>query len=248
MRSHSLRRRPLRSRVTIVTALAAVLVLVWNGQALAGFPEDIVQTVPTNGSAASYTSPFPAGAVKGFIGVAPKTVDESIADKAFEGVLAPENKGTRLLHCIFMTFIDQNVFIADHESTDDESGPNLQSLFLLACLRVALSLPVPTAAAVSGAARTTAPPCGRVDKEIGMTLTRTVSGYSIHVAGTTHAPTVALRARVSCRLKGRGANIGITPRVRGKTLRWAVGGSELGMGYVNRTTQDVGVKTAYNVR
>jgi len=243
------RRRLTRSRAAVVTALATSLVLVWSGVALAGFPEHATVTVPANGGNATvHTSPFPGTSTSGSITVAPKAVNESIADKAFQTILAEQpTKGLRLLHCVFMTFIDGQITLADNETTDDESGPNLQALFLLACIRVALSLPPPSAAHFA-AAGTTAPSCGRADKAVAMTVTRVGSTWTVNVSGMTHAPTVASRARISCRLKGSGAAIGLRPRVRGKNLRWALSGSEIRIGYVNRTPNDVGVKMTFGVR
>ena len=232
-----------RARVLFVLAAMAVA-LVLAVPASGNFPQSIESTIPAGGEGYVASSTLPPTATSATITVTPSSAeDATVFNDLTEMLSAAATTKARVLTCVGMYLA---IKIYSQDSEDYEIGdPSLQFLFLKACLQLAFSISQqhgPLAASGASAA------CPQQVAAIGVRVTRSGGQYHAHVKGTTHRPSRRSALVVSCRRVGTGLQIGLRPRVRGRTLS-QVAGPTLGIGFLNRSTgHTVHVNTAFAVR
>lgn len=209
--------------------------------ASAHFPQSLTSTVPANGEAGVISSPIPPTATSATITAepAPGTSDSEFGDLTaiFSGAQA--TRGQAVLFCVaFCAFT-----LSPDVVRDDETAQDLGVLWLNMCLHIALTLQP------SAGARAAAAGCPQQVARTPVTVTRTGGRYHATINTT---PSVRKRlktpVRATCRRKGRGFQIRLRSRARGKPLRRALG-AKIAIGYLNRSRiSSAAVKTSFAVR
>jgi hypothetical protein len=205
-------------------------------------------TVGPGGEGETMTDTLPANATQGSINLQPEAGDDQkefdglvstlVSDGRVPGKLTQRSK--RILTCVYVSYA---AFVHDYPVENAvATGSIYQALVLDACLQLALSFPNTPAAA--DAARSAAGPCARFSAAVTMQVTRTRSGYRGVINTKARPPSGRQAANISCRRSGNGLLISVKPRVRGQTLRKAIG-PNLGVAFVNPTKSPVGVRTTF---
>lgn len=220
----------------VVIGVVAALALA--APASAHFPQSADITVPPGGTATVTSSALPATARSASIKVGE---DDNGLFTALGTMLAGvPTPGRRILTCIGIYVQLKSVYGDDEDY--EVADPSLQTLFLAACLKLAVLINQ----AQAGHARAAAVRCSPQTTGIGMTVTRSGAQYHMKVSGTTKkAPSKLV---VTCRRSSRGMTLKIRPRDRRQTLRKALG-SKLGISYYNPDTgRSAKLKTTFAVR
>jgi hypothetical protein len=255
---------PAMGKVKRYVALAAVLMVAFAGYVspvgaerasgpvahASSWPQTADVTVPGPGDATVVSSTLPATATQATIDAQPQATTDA---KTFGEITAVvvghypklgklSKRAQGILSCILMsavisTWYDSHALIVDND-------PLLQLLYLHECLRIALQL---TMTHAQNAASSASAVCFQTGKAIGITVTRSSSGYRGVASGRTHKPSGPSPLVVSCQRNGNGVRLTVRPRVRGRTLQQVVGPS-LGIGFANAGTKPVGVRATLAVR
>jgi hypothetical protein len=253
-------RRRVRAVGAVMLALGVVTALVLLAPPASAFgpnggTETSNLTVPGPGNATTATDQLPAAATEATIAVGePTNIDlgasgfEKLVDVVVETnpKFANVNRtAQRIIACAFISALVNNGIAGDDSYTFTESDPVFETFTLNMCLRIALALSHLHAADVATPASSA---CYTASHAIAVKITKTRAGYTGQVNGRSrkttlrHAPVI-----VTCHRTRRGLQLRIRPRVRGKTLRQAVGPT-LGMAYVNPSNQPVRVRTSFTVK
>jgi hypothetical protein len=243
--AHGNRRRTARLATTSAS-LALIVVLIWTGVASAGFPQSIKTNVPAGGSAEITSSGLPTTAKQGTIEVHPLPGQLALFAELVDTFAGLPSPAARFLFCVLAS--------ASAKKFDDLSedftvrAPNLTVLFLKACINFVLQLELSSSAnAPAFSATATTKPCWKTAREISIKVTHANGTYTLHAHGTTHKPTHKNPAQVSCVVKNHGTFFTLKSAVKGKTLRKVVG-PKLSIGFVNRGSKPVTVKTTFAVK
>jgi hypothetical protein len=212
----------------------------------ANFPSSVEVGVPGPGDATVTSPTLPATAKRATITVTPDTsADARLFDLLTEELTSKPTRGARVIACVLI-YASVAASAPDEDVAFGLTDPTLQDLFLHVCLRLALALPTQHKASSAPSSASKAS-CSRVDKAIGVRITRSGAGYRAQVEGRTHKPRGRSSLVISCQHKGKGLQITIRPRLRGRTLQQAVG-STLGIGFTNPTTsRAVHVRTTFQI-
>jgi hypothetical protein len=157
------------------------------------------------------------------------------------------SKGAKFLHCLGFSL---SPFPYPNQIEDfDEAASTLFLLFLNACLQIAFDLDKQSAASAPApfAVAAAPKPCSRLGMQIGITITKANGKFHMHVKGTTKKWSGKAPAVTTCQIKNKGVSLTLKPRLKGKTLRKAVG-PKLGIGFVNHGSKPVTVKTTFAVK
>jgi hypothetical protein len=206
-------------------------------------------TVPAHGSGTAKSSKLPPTADRGFIDVSDTSDDAKTFDRLTEVMTRAPNRTSRILVCLR---IIQAEAATPTETTKGENywvaDDDLLALFLHACIRLAIDLPIKAGPqARSFAATSTTRPCLVTQVEVAVRIKHVNGTFRMHVRGKPHPPATKDPAVSSCQVKGRHILISRRPRKKGKTLRQVVG-PRLAIGFVNRGATPIHIRTAFRVK
>lgn len=224
------------ARMRLAGLVSAVVTLCAAAPAAAHFPQHVDASVPVNGTVSETSSALPATAKSATITVKP-TGGEDLFGPMSTVMARMPTKGARLLYCValYQAFGDQ----ADDPIDQTRIGSELRALLLNACIELAVQNPPPPQARAAAAA------CPVVPLNVPVKVSRTSAGYSVHVKGIAKRPGKS-PLKVSCRHAGNALKIRLRPRSPGRTLRSVVG-PELAIGFVNRGTAPLPIRTSFAV-
>jgi hypothetical protein len=233
-----------------VTSLTVVLILLGTGVASAHFPQSIDNTIPADGEGASTSSAIPSTARQGTIAAVPATAGDDAGFKALGLELSTlPTKGAKFIHCLGFS-LSNIPYTGSFDEDASETAPTLFLLFLNACLQIAFDIDHQAAKAFTAAPSSTSAtpkPCFRLGIQVAITITKANGKFTMHIKGTTQKWSGKGPAVVTCQVKNHGAFMTLKPRLKGKTLRKAVG-PKMGIGVVNPGSKPVTVKTTFAVK
>lgn len=240
-------------------AILALLVVPAGVEAFSssGGTESTTVSVPGPGDGSATTSDLPPAATQGTIDAQPGPTDDlaqfddltlSVVDSFPKLGKLPQP----LLRRVTCAFLSQALATNGLNGDWTRKTPVQETVYntnayaatLVICLQMVAALeasaPGPTASAASTG-------CKMVEESMVMRFSRVGHRYRVQTIGTTSEPKRRAPLAISCRTRGKGLRLGVKPRARHTRLRSAAG-PDLGLGFYNRGTGALHVRTSFTVR
>lgn len=231
--------RPMARLAVIVAVLVAAAATA--PAASAHFPQTATGTIPAGGNLAVTSSNLPPDATQATITAQPANAGDTVFDKLTKVLSLGATRGQRVVFCAAMYGLLLRP-PSPNDPKEDDGNEVLALLMLKMCLHIALTLQP------SGQARAAAAACPQQVLSVPVKIRRSAGRYTVRTSTPRLQKRATGKVRMTCRRKGRGIQIRLRSRVRGKPLRSTVG-KNLALGYLNPSgTTSATVKTTFAVR